>query len=130
MILLTYRDIIHVGERVLGEVQVRDAGLLESAVARPSVTVFGEDAYPGIHDKAAALLQSIVKNHPLVDGNKRLGFVAVLAFYGANGFQLTWSNDEAYDFVIGVASGDLTEISDIAARLGAAVEPWGPLDEE
>ena len=124
MILLTFADVLHIAERVLGEVQVRDAGLLESAVARPATTVFGADAYPTVHDKAAALLQSIVNNHPLVDGNKRLGFVAMLAFYGANGLQLRVTNDAAYDLVIAVARGELAEISEIAPRLEEATEPW------
>ena len=124
MILLTFDDVMHIAERVLGDVQVRDAGLLESAVARPAVSVFGEDAYPEIHEKAAALLQSIVRNHPLVDGNKRLGFVSLLAFYGANGLQLRLTNDEAYDFVISVATGELSEISDIAQHLEGFVEGW------
>jgi death-on-curing protein len=124
VILLTFDDVMHIAERVLGDVQVRDAGLLESAVARPAVTVFGEDAYPEIHEKAAALLQSIVRNHPLVDGNKRLGFVSLLAFYGANGLQLRLTNDEAYDFVISVATGEMSEISDIAQHLEGFVEDW------
>ena len=124
MILLTFDDVLHIAERVLGEVQVRDAGLLQSAVARPATTVFGDDAYPTVHDKAAALLQSILNNHPLVDGNKRLGFVSLLVFYGANGLQLRLSNDAAYDLVIAVASGELPEISDISQTLAQSVEPW------
>ena len=124
MILLTFADVLHIAERVLGEVQVRDAGLLQSAVARPATTVFGEDAYPTLHEKAAALLQSMVDNHPLVDGNKRLGFVSLLAFYGANGLQLRLTNDAAYDLVIAVATGELAEIADIAQRLEQATEAW------
>lgn len=124
MILLTFDDVLHIAERVLGEVQVRDAGLLQSAVARPATTVFGEDAYPTLHEKAAALLQSMVDNHPLVDGNKRLGFVSMLAFYGANGLQLRLTNDAAYDLVMAVATGELAEISYIAQRLEQATEAW------
>lgn len=124
MILLTFDDVLHIAERVLGEVQVRDAGLLQSAVARPATTVFGEDAYPTLHEKAAALLQSMVDNHPLVDGNRRLGFVSMLAFYGANGLQLRLTNDAAYDLVMAVATGELAEISDIAQRLEQATEAW------
>ena len=127
MILLTFADVLHIAERVLGEVQVRDAGLLQSAVARPATTVFGEDAYPTVHEKAAALLQSIVNNHPLVDGNKRLGFVSMLAFYGANGLQLRLTNDAAHDLVIAVATGELPEISDISQRLEESVEPWSQI---
>ena len=124
MILLTFDDVLHIAERVLGEVQVRDAGLLQSAVARPATTVFGEDAYPTLHEKAAALLQSMVDNHPLIDGNKRLGFVSMLAFYGANGLQLRLTNDAAYDLVMAVATGEHAEISDIAQRLEQATEAW------
>ena len=124
MILLTFDDVLHIAERVLGEVQVRDAGLLQSAVARPATTVFGQDAYPTVHDKAAALLQSMVNNHPLVDGNRRLGFVSMLAFYGANGLQLRLTNDAAYDLVMAVATGEHAEISDIAQRLEQATEAW------
>ena len=124
MILLTFDDVLHIAERVLGEVQVRDAGLLQSAVARPATTVFGQDAYPTVHDKAAALLQSMVNNHPLVDGNRRLGFVSMLTFYGANGLQLSLTNDAVYDLVIAVATDELAEISDIAPRLQESVEAW------
>jgi death-on-curing protein len=124
--LLTLRDVLHIGERVLGELQVRDMGLLASAVARPATTVFGEDAYPGLHDKAAALLHSIAGNHPLVDGNKRLAFTATIAFYGLNGQQFRLTNDEAYDLVMAVAAGQLDDIPGLAARLSATVEPWDP----
>jgi death-on-curing protein len=96
---------------------VRDAGLLESALARPRSTAFGADAYPSIHGKAAALLHSVARNHALVDGNKRLALAATLAFYGLNGFRLTLSNDEAYDLVIAVAAGRLDDVDEIAAHL-------------
>ena len=62
------------------------------------------------------LLHSIVRNHPLVDGNKRLGLAATIAFYGVNGRRLTMTNDEAYEFVMSVASGDLDDVSAIAQR--------------
>ena len=68
--------------------EVRNWGLLESALARPRASVFGEEAYPGLTGKAAALLHSLATNHALVDGNKRLGLVAVLLFYGMNGYDL------------------------------------------
>ena len=72
-----------------GDPEVRDWGLLESALARPKASVFGVDAYAGLNAKAATLLHSLVTNHALVDGNKRLGLVAVLLFYGMNGCDLT-----------------------------------------
>ena len=121
MIHLDLDDLLHVAARTLGEVQVRDAGLLESALARPRASAFGEDMYPSIHAKAAALLHSLARNHALVDGNKRLALAATIAFYGLNGFRLTLSNDEAYDLVIAVASGELDDVDSITRRLESAV---------
>lgn len=84
---------------------IRDLGLLDSAAHRPQVSVLGEDAYPGIDDKAAVLLEPLVRNHALVDGNKRIGWLATVVFYGLNGIVLEAPNDDAYDLVIAVASG-------------------------
>lgn len=123
MIFLDVEDILHIAERVLPAAEVRDAGLLEAAVARPSANAFGEDAYPTVHEKAAALLHSLVRSHALVDGNKRLGLASVIAFYAMNGFRLTFTNDEAYDLVIAVAAGELDDVSAIAERLAARSEP-------
>lgn len=117
MIYLTLAELLRVADRTLGQVEVRDLGLLESAVARPQASAFGADAYPTLEQKAAALLQSITRNHALIDGNKRLGLAAVLAFLGLNGRRLTLTNDEAYDLVIRVATGELEEIGDIANEL-------------
>ena len=83
MIFLDHEDLLHIAERALGvPAVVRDHGLLESALGRPRATAFGVDAYPGIHEKAAALLHSLTRNHALVDGNKRLALAATIAFYG------------------------------------------------
>ena len=120
MIHLDLDDLLHIARRTLGEFEVRDVGLLESAAARPRSTAFGEDAYPSIHDKAAALLHSIAGNHPLVDGNKRLSLAATIAFYGLNGMQLTLSNDEAYELVMAIAAGELDDVEPIAERLRAS----------
>jgi death on curing protein len=117
VIYLDLEDLLHVAARTLGEVPVRDAGLLESALARPRSTAFGEDAYPSVHGKAAALLHSMARNHALVDGNKRLALAATIAFYGLNGIRLTLSNDEAYDLVMAVAAGELDDVEAIAAQL-------------
>ena len=101
----------------LGDLQVRDVGLLDSAAHRPQSAFAGQDAYPSLARKAAALLQSVVMNHALVDGNKRLALAGTIAFYGLNGARLTLTNDEAYDLVIAVAAGDLDSVEEIAARL-------------
>ena len=124
MIHLDLDDLLHIAARTLGEVHVRDAGLLESAAARPWSTAFGEDVYPSIHGKAAALLHSVARNHALVDGNKRLALAATIAFYGLNGFRLTLSNDEAYDLVIAVASGELDDVDVMTSRLESATAAW------
>jgi death on curing protein len=125
VIYLDLDDLLHVASRTVGKVQVRDAGLLESSLARPRSTAFGEDAYPSIHGKAAALLHSLARNHALVDGNERLALAATIAFYGLNGLRLTLSNDEAYDLVMTIAAGRLDDVEPIADRVAAGTAPWG-----
>lgn len=123
MIFLDLDELLYVAVRTLGaEPEVRDLGLLESALARPRASAFGADAYPTIHEKAAALLHSVARNHALVDGNKRLALAAVIAFYGVNERRLTLTNDEAYDLVIDVASGKLDDVPTIASVLEAGSE--------
>lgn len=120
MIFLDLEDLLHVARRTLGVTpDVRDRGLLESALARPQVSAFDQDAYPGFHEKAAALLHSLARNHALVDGNKRIALAATLTFYGVNGSRLTLSNDDAHDLVVAVATGQLDEVPAIAAVLAA-----------
>lgn len=118
MIYLRLDELLHVAERTLGAPpELRDIGLLESALARPRATAFGEDAYPTLHHKAAALLHSLARNHALIDGNKRLALAATLAFLGVNGWRLTMTNDEAYTFVMQVATGELDDVASIAEVL-------------
>jgi death-on-curing protein len=100
-----------------GRAQVRDVGLLEAALARPRATVYGEDAYPSLDDKAAALLHSLVTGHPLVDGNKRLGWVAVRLFYLLNDADLVAPTDAAFELVVAIAAGTIDDVHTIAARL-------------
>lgn len=121
MIFLNLEELLHVARRTLdSDPEIRDLGLLESALARPQASAFGADAYPTIHEKAAALLHSIARNHALVDGNKRLALAATIAFHGMNGLRLTFNNDEAYELIIDVASGKLDDVPAIAARLAGA----------
>lgn len=96
---------------------VRDWGLLESALARPQATVFGEDAYPSLFDKAAALMLSLIGNHPFIDGNKRMGLTCAVLFLRKNGVAVTFEEDDAYDFVISVADGRTVEVADVARTL-------------
>jgi len=118
VIYLRYDELLYITERAIApDVVVRDHGLLESALARPQASVFGRDAYPTLMLKAAALTHSLVRNHGLVDGNKRLGLSGLIAFLGLNGMRLTWTNDEAYEFIVKIASGALEEVSEIAERI-------------
>jgi death-on-curing protein len=114
-------DLLAAAEAALGRPpEVRDAGILEAATARSRATVYGEDAYPTLVDKAAALLHSVVTGHALVDGNKRLGWVAVRLFCRMNGHDLRAPIDEAFELVRAVADGSLRDVPAIAARL----RPW------
>ena len=124
MIFLDLDSLLHVATRALGtDPVIRDYGLLESALARPRASAFGEDAYPSVHEKAASLLHSLARNHALVDGNKRLALAATIAFLGINGIRLTLTNDEAYDLVIDVATGRLDDVPLIAAVIASHTTP-------
>ena len=102
--------------RALGAGPVRDVGLLDSAAARPRSSAFGEDAYPTLELKAAALLHSIARNHALVDGNERLAWLATVVFLDLGGFAPDLSDEEAFDLVMDVAQGSV-EVDQIADRL-------------
>jgi death-on-curing protein len=120
---LSLDDLLRIADAACGvEVIVRDVGLLESALGRPRTTVFGEDAYPDLHTKAAALLHSLARNHALVDGNKRLAWAAAAVFLGINGHRVSAGNDEVVEFVVAVAAGQLDDVVPIAARL----REWAP----
>ena len=124
MSYLDLSDFLAVARLVLaGPLEVRDWGLVESALARPATTVFGDDAYPTLFDKSAALLLSLVTNHPLVDGNKRMGLAATVVFLLKNGVELVYEEDEAYDFVISVADESVREVADGARVLERWARP-------
>jgi len=117
-VFLDLADVLALASRLLGDPPpIRDVGLLESAVARPRTVVFGVGAYETIWTKAAALLQSIVNNHALIDGNKRLGWLATAVFLELNDIPISQaSNDDVYEFVLSVASGS-PEVDEIAEQL-------------
>lgn len=124
MIFLDVEDLLHIAERAIGAApEVRDRGLLDSAVARPQASAFGEDAYVSIHEKAAAFLHSIARNHALVDGNKRLALAATIGFLGVNGWRLTLDNESAYRLIVDIAVGDLDDVGTIAKALEDGTEP-------
>jgi death-on-curing protein len=111
---LSVADLFEIAIGVIGEVVVRDRGLLASAAGRPQSTVLGEDAYPRFADKAAALMHSLARNHALVDGNKRLAWAATRVFCLLNDRDLDFTVDRAEAVVLAVARGEL-EVVDIAA---------------
>ena len=102
--------------RALGAGPVRDVGLLDSAAGRPRSTASGQDAYPSIGLKAAALLHSIARNHALVDGNKRLAWLAATVFLDLNGRRPELTDHEAFTLVMDVAEGTVG-VEEIAERL-------------
>jgi len=99
---------------------VRDQGLLDSAAHRPQASAFGQEAYPTLAAKAAALPHSIARNHALIDGNKRLSWIACETFLVLNGHISSLDDDAAYDLTLAVASGELDDIAQIAAALRVA----------
>ena len=102
--------------RALEAGPVRDVGLLDSAVARPRSSAFGQDAYPTVVLKAAALLQSLARNRSLVDGNERLAWLATVVFLDLDAHATRVSHDEAFDLVMDVSRGML-DVDEIATRL-------------
>lgn len=114
-------DVVELAVLLFGDPPpIRDLGLLGSAVARPQATAFAADAYPDLWTKAAALLDSIVNNHALVDGNKRLGWLATAVFLELNGVRATTiSNDDVYELVMRVAANRL-DVTEIVILLRAA----------
>lgn len=114
-------DLLAAAQATLGRPpEVRDIGILVAAVARTRASVYGEDAYPDLDAKAAALLHSIVTGHALIDGNKRLGWVSVRLFYRLNDRDLRAPADGAFDLVASIDDGSIRDVQDIARRL----RPW------
>ena len=102
---------------------LRDPGLLDAAIHRPQVTIFGEDAYPTIALKAAALLHSITQGQAFLDGNKRMAVLSADAFVELNGHRITASEDDLYELLAVEIPDGLHDIEIIAARL--KVKPRG-----
>jgi death on curing protein len=103
---LTLEDVLGL-VNALGAGPVRDLGLLDSACHRPQAGLFGQEAYPTLSGKAAALMHSLACNHALVDGNKRLALLATVVFLRVNGHRLDLTDDEAFDLTMSVAAGQL-----------------------
>ncbi|MFB7361718.1 type II toxin-antitoxin system death-on-curing family toxin [Streptomyces hydrogenans] len=123
-VYLSTEDVLVVAEHAVDDqkVVVRDAGLLDSAVHRPSAAVFGEEAYPDLLTKASALLQSLAVNHPFVDGNKRTAWLSCVTFLAMNGVQLRPDIDAAERLVIAVATGETDDVAAITDGLRALID--------
>lgn len=112
---ITVDELVYINEQIIrgagihsiveGKRAVRDMSLLEAAAARPMQSVFGEDAYPTLSEKSAALLHSVARNHPFADGNKRTALLAALLMLSVNGQRPRWSAPEALQRIIEVAEG-------------------------
>ena len=108
---LTVAEILEAYQRVMlqsgGLMGVRDFGALESAAAQPYMTFDGNELYPSLVEKAAALGFSLIQNHPFADGNKRIGHAAIAMFLSMNGLRIYASIDEQVEVILSVASGNL-----------------------
>lgn len=118
----TLAEVISFNRAFVGDRGVRDVGLLESALLRPTSSAFGHDAYPDLWSKAAALMHSIIRNHPFVDANKRTAVNLTLAFLGHNGHDVfTADPDALIDLAVSIAN-DKLDVPDIAVALRLAIE--------
>nr|WP_218643793.1 type II toxin-antitoxin system death-on-curing family toxin [Paenarthrobacter ureafaciens] len=101
---------------------IRDVGLMASALARPATTVMGAEAYPELAVKAAALLESVARFHPLLDGNKRTAWTLMVLLLWINGYRHDFTTDEAFGLVVGVAAGNI-ELRDSAGVISNHLVP-------
>ncbi len=112
MRLLSLAEVVELHRQVVhssgGSHGIRDLGILESAVAQPRMSFDGQDLYPTLVEKAAALGSSLVQNHPFVDGNKRVGHAALEVTLVLNGFELSASIEEQEQIMLDLAAGKLT----------------------
>lgn len=132
---LTLSELIFINGRVLdnekiatGKQKVRDIDLLDAAALRPSASAFGQDAYPTLQDKVAALLHSLARNHPFTDGNKRTAAVAAVFMLLVNGQRVVWDQAEALEAIVRVAENG-GSVEQLAAWFSAQIEPTDPMSE-
>jgi len=109
-------DLLEIGRAIIPNFQVRDIGLLESAASRPQTTIFCKHAYKTFEEKAAALMHALARNHPLIDGNKRLAWAATRIFCLMNGHDIDYSVVETEILIVGIARGDY-EVAEIVELL-------------
>jgi len=122
MIYLELEILLELLKIYLPKSRVADMGLLESALARPRATAFGEDAYVDIFEKVAAMTISLVKNHCPDDGNKRLGLISLLVVMRANNYEINSDLDSTYEFIIEIAETTNPDLKECAAWIKANSE--------
>lgn len=125
---LSIDEVLEINKGFVGPDQLRDLGLLEAAVMRPQSSAFGADAFPGLHDKAAALLHGLARNHPFVDGNKRTSWSATAMFYLTNGYALSVRADDVVGLMLDAAEGRC-DVADIAATLSGWARRFPQTDD-
>jgi death-on-curing protein len=125
---LTANDVLVVNEKFVGPHQLRDFGILDAAVMRPQTSIFGEDAFPTIHEKAAALLHGLARSHPFVTGNKRTAWTATAMFYMVNGYNLHVEASGVISLVTDAAEGQIG-VQDIAAILKTYAQSFPTPDD-
>ncbi|MCU0512854.1 MAG: type II toxin-antitoxin system death-on-curing family toxin [Anaerolineae bacterium] len=131
---LTYSELLFINGKLLADAQIlagrqiRDVSLLLAAEARPQASAFGQDAYPTLESKVAALLHAIARNHPFRDGNKRTATVAALFMLEVNGRRACWQPEDALTMIVAVAAGQRTQ-ADFAAWLALVEHPAAPQPE-
>jgi len=125
---LELADILKLGKEIISDFRIRDIGLLESAVARPKTSVFGEDAYPTFAEKVASLMHSIARNHALIDGNKRLAWASGRLFCLMNDCDIKMNQDRAYEMVVGVAAGEI-DLPQLGKLLKRAIKWFKAMQE-
>jgi death-on-curing protein len=113
---LTASEVVLINQQEVGPDLLADFGLLESAVLRPQQSVFGADAYPDMHTKAAAMMHSLIRNHAFVDGNKRTGVLAMILFYNLNGFRIEAAQEDVIALALDIAEGQI-DVDGIAGTL-------------
>ena len=119
---LTAGEVMLVNQQEIGPDLLADFGLLEAAVLRPQQSVFGADAYPDIHAKAAAMMHSLIRNHAFIDGNKRTGVLAMVLFYNLNGFQIDAVQEDVIALAVDIAEGQI-DVEGIAGTLKGWARP-------
>lgn len=128
IVYLVTDDVLTINQRLVGPDQLRDFGLLDAAVTRPQMSAHGADAFPTIHEKAAALLHALARTHPFVTANKRTAWMATAMFYMVNGYNLYTEAGQVVGLTVDVAEGQI-DVQGIAAILKEWAQDFDTSDE-